>query len=63
MKTQILDMEGYEATRTELNELVDLRDKMEERGYSTSNIEAQIDELLEARAEFKNSHRKEFEDD
>lgn len=57
---KIFTVKGYEAAGTELQELRDLRDKMEERGYSTSTIESQIDEICEARSEFRNEHKEEF---
>jgi hypothetical protein len=57
---KIFNYKGYEAVGEELQELRDLRDKMEERGMSTSTIEAQIDEICEARSEFRNEHKEEF---
>jgi hypothetical protein len=57
---KIYNLKGYEEAGEELKELNDLRDKMEERGYSTSNVESQIDEICEARSEFRNEHKEEF---
>lgn len=57
---RIFNYEGYEAIGEELQDLRDLRDKMEERGYSTTTIESQIDEICEAREMFRHEHKEEF---
>ena len=57
---KIFTMVCYVEAGEELQELRDLRDKMEERGNSTSTIESQIDEICEARAAFRNEHKEEF---
>lgn len=57
---KIFAMVGYVEAGKELQELRDLRDRMEECGYSTSTIESQIDEICEARSAFRNEHKEEF---
>ena len=60
---KLYSMNGYVEAGQELQEKFDLRDRCEERGYSTSTLDRQIDELIEARSEFKQTHKEECEKD
>lgn len=47
---------GYEEVKAEVKDLMEFRDRLEERGYSTSDVERRIDDLFEALHEFEETH-------
>lgn len=56
----IYTLSGYYEKVQEKNDLMDLRDRIEERGGETSNLEKVIDEIGEALSEYKKNNEKEF---
>lgn len=53
---KIYTNEGYEEVKAEIKDLREFRDRLEERGCSTSYVEEQIDDLFEALHEFEETH-------
>lgn len=60
MKFEIFNKIGYVEVKEELNELINLRDRVEENGGSTSSLDDRIDEIYEALSEYRQNHIEEF---
>jgi len=58
---KIYSIDGYYEEVQRRSEMYDLRDRLEEKGFSTSNIEDQIEEISEAISEYKKNHNEEFD--
>ena len=59
---KIYSLNGYYEKVQEMQDLMDLRDRIEERGGTTSNLEKVIDEIGEAIGEYRNKNKDEFEE-
>ena len=59
---KIYSLNGYYEKVQEMQDLMDLRDRIEERGGETSNLEKVIDEIGEAIGEYRSKNKDEFEE-
>lgn len=59
---KIYSLNGYYEKVQEMQDLMDLRDRIEERGGTTSNLEKVIDEIGEAIGEYRSKNKDEFEE-
>ena len=60
MKFEIFNIIGYEEVKEEKKELMDLRDRVEESGGSTTTLDLRIEEISEALSEYRQAHIEEF---